>query len=45
MLAAETYAAVRRLVFIEGNSRREATRVFGLICVFDGNPSAGSRGT
>ncbi|MET3763148.1 transposase [Sphingomonas sp. UYEF23] len=26
----ESYAAVRRFVFIEGNSRREAARVFGL---------------
>ena len=30
MFAVETYAAVRRFVFIEGNSRREAARVFGL---------------
>jgi hypothetical protein len=26
----ETYAAVRRFVFVEGKSRREAARVFGL---------------
>ncbi len=26
----ETYAAVRQFVFIEGKSRREAARVFGL---------------
>ncbi|MDP8912950.1 MAG: IS21 family transposase [Pseudomonadota bacterium] len=30
MFAVETYAAVRRFVFVEGNSRREAARVFGL---------------
>jgi hypothetical protein len=30
MFAVETYAAVRRFVFIKGNSRREAARVFGL---------------
>ena len=30
MFALETYAAVRKFVFIEGNSRREAARVFGL---------------
>src|SRR3974390_2507882 len=30
MFAVETYAAVRRFVFIEGGSRREAARVFGL---------------
>ena len=30
MFAVESYAAVRRFVFIEGNSRREAARVFGL---------------
>lgn len=30
MFAVETYAAVRRFVFIEGNSRRDAVRVFGL---------------
>ena len=30
MFAVETYAAVRRFVFIEGNSRRDAARVFGL---------------
>jgi MarC family membrane protein len=29
MFAVEVYAAVRRFVFIEGNSRREAARVFG----------------
>ena len=28
MFAVETYAAVRRFVFIEGNSRRDAARVF-----------------
>jgi len=30
MYAMETYAAVRQFVFIEGKSRREAARVFGL---------------
>ena len=30
MFAVEVYAAVRRFVFIEGHSRREAARVFGL---------------
>ena len=30
MVAVEIYAAVRRFVFIEGKSRREAARVFGL---------------
>ena len=30
MFAVESYAAVRRFVFIEGHSRREAARVFGL---------------
>ena len=30
MFAVEVYAAVRRFVFVEGNTRREATRVFGL---------------
>jgi len=30
MFAVEVYAAVRRFVFVEGNSRREAARVFGL---------------
>lgn len=30
MFAAETYAAVRRFVFIEGPSRRDAARAFGL---------------
>ena len=30
MFAVEVYAAVRHFVFIEGNSRREAARVFGL---------------
>jgi len=30
MFAVEVYAAVRRFVFIEGNSRREAARIFGL---------------
>ena len=30
MYAVEVYAAVRQFVFIEGNSRREASRVFGL---------------
>jgi transposase len=30
MFTVETYAAVRRFVFIEGKSRREAARVFGL---------------
>jgi transposase len=30
MLAVENYAAVRQFVFVEGNSRREAARVFGL---------------
>jgi hypothetical protein len=30
MFAVEIYAAVRKFVFIEGHSRREAARVFGL---------------
>jgi transposase len=30
MFAVETYAAVRRFVFVAGKSRREAARVFGL---------------
>jgi hypothetical protein len=30
MFAVETYAAVRRFAFVEGRSRREAARVFGL---------------
>ena len=30
MFAVEFYAAVRRFVFLEGHSRHEATRVFGL---------------
>lgn len=30
MFAVEVYAAVPRFVFIKGNSRREAARVFGL---------------
>jgi hypothetical protein len=30
MFAVEIYAAVRRFVFIEGKSRREAARAFGL---------------
>ena len=30
MFAVEVYAAVRHFVFLEGNSRREAARVFGL---------------
>ncbi len=30
MFAVEVYAAVRRFVFLEGRSRREAARVFGL---------------
>jgi transposase len=30
MFAVESYAAVRRFVFLEGHSRREAARVFGL---------------
>ena len=30
MFAVEVYAAVRRFVFVEGQSRREAARVFGL---------------
>ena len=30
MFAVEAYAAVRRFVFVEGRSRREAARVFGL---------------
>jgi transposase len=28
--AVETYAAVRRFVIVEGNSQREASRVFGI---------------
>lgn len=30
MFAVEVYAAVRHFVFVEGNSRREAARIFGL---------------
>lgn len=30
MFVVESYAAVRRFVFVEGHSRREAFRVFGL---------------
>ena len=30
MFAVEIYAAVRKFVFIEGHSQREAARVFGL---------------
>jgi hypothetical protein len=30
MFAVEIYAAVRRFVFVEGKSRAEAARVFGL---------------
>jgi hypothetical protein len=30
MFVVESYAAVRRSVFVEGHSRREASRVFGL---------------
>jgi transposase len=30
MFAVESYAAVRRFVFVEGHSRRQAARVFGL---------------
>ena len=30
MFAVESYAAVRRFVFVEGHSRREAARIFGL---------------
>ncbi|MHC2003001.1 hypothetical protein ACYQR9_21570 [Methylobacterium sp. CM6241] len=30
MFAVEVYAAVRQFIFIDGNSRREAARVFGL---------------
>jgi hypothetical protein len=30
MFSGETYAAVRRFVFVEGKSQREAARVFGL---------------
>jgi len=30
MFVVEVYAAVRRFVFVDGNSRREAARVFGL---------------
>jgi DNA-binding transcriptional regulator LsrR (DeoR family) len=30
MYAVDTYAAVRQFVFVDGKSRREASRVFGL---------------
>jgi transposase len=30
MFAVESYAAVRRFVFVEGHSQREAAKVFGL---------------
>ena len=51
MYSVEVYAAVRQFVVVEGRSRREAARVFGLnretvakICRFSGNcsPRAGS---
>ena len=32
MFAVEVYDAVRHFVFVEGNSRREAARIFGLSC-------------
>ncbi|TXM65870.1 hypothetical protein FV226_24290 [Methylobacterium sp. WL12] len=32
MVAVENYAAVQQVVFIDGHSRREAARVFGLNC-------------
>jgi len=32
MFVVDVYAAVRQFVFIAGNSRREAARVFGLSC-------------
>jgi hypothetical protein len=35
MFAVEIYAAVRRFVFVEGKSRREAARVFGLSRGYD----------
>src|SRR3981189_26896 len=45
MFAVEIYAAVRRFVFVEGRSRREAARVFGLsrdtiakMCRYSGPP-------
>ena len=45
MYAVEVYAAVRRFVFVEGRSRREAAKVFGLsrdtiqkICAFSAPP-------
>jgi transposase len=45
MYAVETYAAVRQFIFVEGKSRREAARVFGLhrdtiskICRFSAPP-------
>ena len=30
MFSVETYAAVRRFIFVDGKSRREAARFFGL---------------
>lgn len=45
MFAVEVYASVRQFVFVEGNSKREAARVFGLaretvdkICLFSVPP-------
>src|SRR5271169_3074075 len=49
MFAVEIYAAVRKFVFLEGNSRREAARVFGLTrfpkpaSPFGGSPQAATR--
>jgi hypothetical protein len=37
MFAVEIYAAVRRFVFVEEKSRREAARVFGLSRAEDGD--------
>ena len=48
-MALETYAAVRKFVFLEGNSRREAARLFGLsrdtvakMCLYSAPPSTAS---
>ncbi len=50
MFGLESYAAVRRFVFVEGHSRREAVKVFGLswdtvtkMCAF--SPPPGYRRT
>jgi transposase len=48
MFVVESYAAVRRFVFVEGHSRREAAEVFGLnrdtvrkMCLYSAPPGYG----